>query len=97
VDDLWGAFRARFLLDFMDIVAAQKAQNELQTLTMNPKKGGIDGYIVKFEELTEEVGFNLGNPSILYYFWKGLPPYLLSKCLESNPPPANWSDWKDTA
>jgi Retrotransposon gag protein len=77
VDDLWEAFRARFLLDFTDIAAAQKAQNELQTLTMDSKKG-VDSYIVKFEELAEEAGFDLENPSILYYFWRGLPANLLS-------------------
>jgi Retrotransposon gag protein len=77
VDDLWEAFRARFLLDFTDIATAQKAQNKLQTLTMDSKKG-VDSYIVKFEELTEEAGFDLENPSILYYFWKGLPANLLS-------------------
>jgi Retrotransposon gag protein len=77
VDDLWEAFRARFLLDFTDIATAQKAQNELQTLTMDSKKE-VDSYIVKFEELAEEAGFDLENPSILYYFWKGLPTNLLS-------------------
>jgi Retrotransposon gag protein len=92
VDNLWEAFKARFLLDFTDIAATQKAQNELQTLTMDSKKGGIDGYIVKFEELVEEAGFNLENPSILHYFWKGLPPNLLSQCLESDPAPNNWSE-----
>jgi Retrotransposon gag protein len=61
-DDLWDTFRARFLLDFTDITAAQKAQNELQTLTMDSKKG-VDSYIIKFEELVEEAGFNLENPS----------------------------------
>jgi hypothetical protein len=45
---------------------------------MDSKKGGVDGYIVKFEELAEEAGFDLENPSILHYFWKGLPPNLLS-------------------
>jgi Retrotransposon gag protein len=89
VDDLWEAFKARFLLDFTDIAATQKAQNKLQTLTMDPRKGGIDGYIVKFKELAEEAGFDLENPSILYYFWKGLPPNLLSRCLESDPAPNN--------
>jgi Retrotransposon gag protein len=67
VDDLWEAFRARFLLDFTDITATQKAQNELQTLTMDPKRG-VDSYIIKFEELAEEAGFDLENLSILYYF-----------------------------
>jgi Retrotransposon gag protein len=40
VDDLWEAFKARFLLNFTDITATQKAQNKLQTLTMDSKKGG---------------------------------------------------------
>jgi hypothetical protein len=48
-------------------------------------------------ELAEEAGFNLENPSILYYFWKGLPANLLSRCLESDPAPNSWATWKDTA
>jgi Retrotransposon gag protein len=83
VDNLWEAFKARFLLNFTDIAATQKAQNKLQTLIMDSKKG-VDSYIVKFEELAEEAGFDLENPSILYYFWKGLPANLLLRCLESN-------------
>jgi hypothetical protein len=31
---------------------------------MNSKRG-VDSYIVKFEELAEEAGFDLENPSIL--------------------------------
>jgi hypothetical protein len=95
VFDAWRDFRDRFLLDFSDITAAQKAQNEIMNLRMG--SGGIDAFIVKFEELAEKAGFDMGNPATAWYFMKGLPIKLLEECLKERPIPVTWADWKQAA
>ena len=58
---------------------------------------GIDPYIVKFEQLAEDAGYDTENAAILQFFWKGLPLGLLTSCLENDATPTNWEEWKDLA
>ena len=88
----WESFRERFLLDYSDITAAQRAHVELSNLRMGA--GGVDAYIVKFEELASKAGCDLEDPSTCMRFWTGLPPPLLQECLRERPQPVTWDEWK---
>jgi len=88
----WDSFRERFSLDYSDITAAQRAHVELSNLCMGA--GGVDAYIVKFEELALKAGCDLEDPSTCMRFWQGLPPPLLQECLREQPQPVTWDKWK---
>ena len=73
-------FIANFRACFMDSQKAQRARIELQTLKMTWPE--IDEYILKFESITHEAGYNPADPNTMQQFLQGLPQSIGQKVLE---------------
>ena len=89
----WESFKQWFLLNYADVTAVQKAQQDIRHLRMVDNKA--DDYIVKFKQLANDARYMFKDPAILGYFWAGLPKGLLKSCLESDRVPNNFEEWKD--
>ena len=64
----------------MDSQKAQRVHIELQGLKMVWPE--IDEYILKFEGIAHEVGYNLADQNTMQQFLQGLPQSISQKILE---------------
>ena len=69
--DTWDQFMRQFLASFTDTQRDQRAWNQLEILRM--KWPEIDQYIMDFERLIREAGYQTGTPKSIQMFIKGLP------------------------
>jgi hypothetical protein len=72
---LWDQFLDKFREHFANTYKVDKAQSELENLTMRFPK--IDQYITRFEDLSNKVGYVLGHEEVIHLFIKGLPQSIL--------------------
>jgi Retrotransposon gag protein len=75
VPALWDQFLEEFREHFADTHKADKAQSELESLTMRFPE--IDQYIARFEDLSNKVGYVLGHKEVIHLFIRGLPQSIL--------------------
>ena len=92
VDELWTTFLEEFAQQYTDTQAAERARVALESLRM--KAPEIDGYISKFEELCNKVGYTMGNTEVTYLFLKGLPKPILEDVIKG-PQVVTYKDLKD--
>ena len=69
--DTWNQFITQFEASFDDTQKVQKAQNQLDRLTM--KWPEVDQYTMDFEKLTREANYRIGSPESIQMYLKGLP------------------------
>jgi hypothetical protein len=71
------------------------AQTQLDKLQQD--KEGVEQYIVKFNCLLKQAGFDKDNKGSVNLFQKGLIPALHKSCIRSQPQPISMVQWQDTA
>jgi hypothetical protein len=84
-ETLWAEFRNDFLRAWADTSKTQRADLELQKLTMKDKT--IDEYISKFELLVRRAGWTRDDQNTIKEFVQGLSMGLANKILNRAPPP----------
>jgi Retrotransposon gag protein len=72
---LWDQFLNEFQEHFTDTHKADKAQSELESLTM--KFPEINQHIIRFKDLSNKAGYVLGHEEVTHLFIRGLPQSIL--------------------
>jgi Retrotransposon gag protein len=92
---LWNEFEQAVKAAFKDSSKILNAQTQLHKLLQD--KEGVERYIVKFNCLLKQAGFDKDNKGSVNLFWKGLIPTLHESCIWSQPQPVSMQQWQDTA
>jgi Retrotransposon gag protein len=80
---LWDHFLQEFDRQYMDSTRENQARNELESLMM--KDNNIDAYIAKFEELSRQANYTIGNEQLVQLFEQGLSRPVLADCIRAPP------------
>jgi hypothetical protein len=80
---LWDHFVQEFDRQYLDSTRENRARNELETLLM--KENDIDAYIAKFEELSRQANYTIGNEQSVQLFERGLSRPVLADCVRAPP------------
>jgi Retrotransposon gag protein len=80
---LWDHFLQEFDRQYMDSTREDRARKELSELTM--KDYDIDTYIAKFEELSRQASYTIGNQESIQRFEEGLTRPVLVDCIRAPP------------
>jgi hypothetical protein len=78
---LWDHFLQEFDRQYMDTTRENRARNELESLTM--KDNDINTYITKFEELSRQANYTIGNEQSVQLFEWGLSQPVLADCVRA--------------
>jgi Retrotransposon gag protein len=92
---LWIEFEKAFKAAFKDTSKMLNAQTQLDTLQQD--KEGVDRYIVKFNCLLKQAGFDKDDKGSVNLFREGLIPALHKSCIQSKPPPTSMTEWQNIA
>jgi Retrotransposon gag protein len=92
---LWKEFKRAFKAAFKDTSKILNAQTQLNSLQQD--KEGVNRYIIKFNCLLKQAGFDEDDKGSVNLFRKGLIPALHESCIRSKPPPTTMKEWQDTA
>jgi Retrotransposon gag protein len=92
---LWNEFKKAFKATFKDTSKILNAQTQLNKLQQD--REGVKQYIVKFNCLLKQAGFDEDNKGLVNLFRKGLIPALHKACIRSQPQPVSMTQWQDTA
>jgi Retrotransposon gag protein/Zinc knuckle len=92
---LWNEFEKAFKAAFKDSSKRLNAQTQLDKLLQDGE--GVEQYIVKFNRLLKQAGFDEDDKGSVNLFQKGLLPPLLESCIRSQPQPISMKQWQDTA
>jgi Retrotransposon gag protein/Zinc knuckle len=92
---LWNEFERAFKAAFKDSSKRLNAQTQLDKLLQDGE--GVEQYIVKFNRLLKQAGFDEDDKGSVNLFKKGLLPPLLESCIRSQPQPVSMKEWQDTA
>jgi Retrotransposon gag protein/Zinc knuckle len=92
---LWNEFEKAFKAAFKDSSKRLNAQTQLDKLLQD--REGVEQYIVKFNRLLKQAGFDEDDKGSVNLFKKGLLPPLLESCIRSQPQPVSMKEWQDTA
>jgi Retrotransposon gag protein len=92
---LWNEFEKAFKAAFKDSSKRLNAQTQLDKLLQD--REGVEQYIVKFNHLLKQAGFDEDDKGSVNLFRKGLLPPLLESCIRSQPQPISMQQWQDTA
>jgi hypothetical protein len=95
--DTYDQFIAQFCAQFMDSQKELRARNKLTTLHMTWPH--IDQYIVDFEQLIGEAGYNKDHPESVQLFLLHLSPTVLADTMKAmaQQPVRNYQTYKETA
>jgi Retrotransposon gag protein/Zinc knuckle len=91
---LWNEFEQAFKAAFKDSSKRLNAQTQLNKLLQDGE--GVEQYIVKFNRLLKQAGFDEDDKGSVNLFRKGLLPPLLESCIRSQPQPVSMQQWQDT-
>jgi Retrotransposon gag protein len=94
-DVTWREFERAFKAAFKDTSKVLNTQTQLNKLKQDNE--GVDQYIVKFNCLLKQAGFDKDNKGSVNLFRKGLIPRLHKACIQSKPPLTTMKEWQDTA
>jgi Retrotransposon gag protein/Zinc knuckle len=92
---LWNEFERAFKAAFKDLSKILNAQTQLNKLLQDGE--GVEQYIVKFNRLLKQAGFDEDDKGLVNLFQKGLLPPLHESCMQSQPQPVSMQQWQDTA
>jgi len=92
---LWNEVAASFHRRFVDNLAKEKVQSNLQE-GIRMKGEDIDSYIAKFEEAVWMAKYLFDVPQTIETFTEGLPTGLYQKVLEYDRP-CSYEQWKQAA
>jgi Retrotransposon gag protein/Zinc knuckle len=92
---LWNEFERVFKAAFKDSSKILNAQTQLNKLLQDGE--GVERYIVKFNRLLKQAGFDEDDKGSVNLFRKGLLPPLHESCIRSQPQPISMQQWQDTA
>ena len=92
VKDLWSQFLEAYAYQFQDSQAAQRAHNELKACRM--ANNDYNGYVSKFEALTDKAEYTRGSTKLYNMFLEGLPTNILLNVLKP-PTPTTYNMLKD--
>jgi hypothetical protein len=84
---VWNTFKDEYRKQFEDLQRETTARGELQKLEMVWPL--VDKYVLNFEKLARQAGYNHTNPETMHYFMGGLPRSVLTDILRMPqfPPP----------
>jgi retrotransposon gag protein len=85
IPEVWEQFLNNFAERFQDSTHENRAQRELEGLTL--KFPFIDKYTSKFKELARQANYMAGNPETRQMFLKGLPCNILEDVIKAGVPP----------
>jgi hypothetical protein len=92
---LWNDIEDAFRWQFADTMKKEKAQAMLrQGIFM--RDGNIDKYILQFDTLVNEAGFDPDDPQTLEKFTRGLPIGLYKNIYQFDSP-TNYEEWRQAA
>jgi Retrotransposon gag protein/Zinc knuckle len=91
---LWNEFERAFKAAFKDSSKILNAQTQLDKLLQDGE--GVERYIVKFNRLLKQAGFDKDDKGLVNLFRKGLLPPLHESCIWSQPQPISMQQWQDT-
>jgi Retrotransposon gag protein/Zinc knuckle len=92
---LWNKFEQAFKAPFKDTSKILNTQTQLNKLQQD--REGVEQYIVKFNCLLKQAGFNKDDKGSVNLFRKGLIPALHKSCIRSQLQPVSMAQWQDTA
>jgi Retrotransposon gag protein/Zinc knuckle len=91
---LWNEFEWAFKATFKDTSKMLNAQTQLDKLQQY--REGVERYIVKFNRLLKQAGFDKDNKGSVNLFRKGLILALHESCIRSQPQPVSMAQWQET-
>jgi hypothetical protein len=92
---LWQEFEKAFKAVFRDMGKMLNAQTKLDTLRQD--KEGVERYMVTFNCLLKQAGFDEDDKGSVNLYRKGLLPGLHKACIQHKPMPMSMKEWQEVA